>query len=101
MRFSWKNFWARIFFVKSLDEKMPFATAPDGVRLYYESRGAGEPLLLIAGRNSDHHLWNLIRGDFTGRYRVIVCDLSGTGESDKPPAPRHFLNSSGVKWKLT
>ncbi len=43
---------------------MPFITAPDGVNLYYETIGKGEPLLLVAGRNSDHHIWNLIRKDF-------------------------------------
>jgi pimeloyl-ACP methyl ester carboxylesterase len=69
----------------SLD--MPLAFAQDDVRLYYEVSGAGEPLLLIAGRASDHHLWNLVRGDFANRYRVIVYDQRGTGQSDKPEQP--------------
>ena len=43
---------------------MPFITAPDGVNLYYETIGKGEPLLLVGGRNSDHHIWNLIHKDF-------------------------------------
>ena len=66
---------------------MPFAHAPDGVRLYYEVYGRGEPLLLVAGRGVDHNLWNLIRGDFEKRYRVIIYDQRGTGQSDKPEAP--------------
>ncbi len=66
---------------------MPFAVASDGVRLYYEVQGKGEPLLLIAGRASDHHLWNPVRGDFAKRYQVVVYDARGTGQSDKPEQP--------------
>ena len=67
---------------------MPFALAEDGVRLYFEASGVGEPLLLIAGQRMDHHLWNLVRGDFK-RYQVIVYDQRGTGQSDKPEQPAY------------
>ncbi len=66
---------------------MPFATTPDNIPLYYEVVGRGEPLLLVAGRNSDHHLWNLVRRDFAKRHQVIVYDQRGTGQSDKPQQP--------------
>lgn len=66
---------------------MPFAVAPDGARIYYEFQGQGEPLLLIAGQANDHHLWNLVCGDFARHYQVIVYDQRGTGQSDKPEAP--------------
>ena len=68
---------------------MPFAVASDGTRLYYETVGQGEPLLLIGGRNSDHHIWNLIRKDFAKHYQVIVYDQRGTGQSDKPESPAY------------
>jgi 3-oxoadipate enol-lactonase len=77
---------------------MPFATAPDGARLYYEVEGAGEPLLLIAGRACDHHLWNLARRHLAKHYQVIVYDQRGTGQSDKPEQPpystRGFANDA-------
>jgi len=63
---------------------MPFAAAPDGINLYYETLGAGEPLLLVMGQASDHHGWDEVRGDFAERYQVIVYDYRGTGQSDKP-----------------
>src|SRR5579862_5250901 len=63
---------------------MPFATATDSTRLFFEEHGAGEPLLLIAGQGEDHHTWDLIREDFAAKYRVIVFDHRGTGDSDKP-----------------
>jgi 3-oxoadipate enol-lactonase len=66
---------------------MSFFTAPDGTRLYYETLGEGEPLLLVSGQGLDHTSWNGIRDDFANRYRVIVYDQRGTGQSDKPPAP--------------
>ncbi len=66
---------------------MPYATAHDGVRLYYEELGSGEPLLLIMGQGGDHTGWDGVRDDFAARFRVIVYDHRGTGQSDKPEAP--------------
>jgi 3-oxoadipate enol-lactonase len=68
---------------------MPFASAADGTQLFYESVGTGEPLLLVPGRNSDHYLWDLVMRDFTRRYRVVVYDQRGTGQSGKPAAPAY------------
>src|SRR5260370_7027689 len=68
---------------------MPFVTVPDGTRLYYETAGEGEPLLLISGSWLDHAFWNWndVRDDFVSRYRMIAYDHGGTGQSDKPDAP--------------
>jgi len=68
---------------------MPFVTVPDGTRLYYETAGEGEPLLLISGSGLDHTFWNWndVRDDFVSRYRMIAYDHRGTGQSDKPDAP--------------
>ena len=37
---------------------MPFAAASDGTKLYYETAGQGEPLLLVYGQGGDHHGWD-------------------------------------------
>lgn len=68
---------------------MPFATARDGARLYFETHGAGEPLLLVSGQASDRSAWDYVRDDFAARHRVIVFDHRGTGESDKPQVPTY------------
>jgi pimeloyl-ACP methyl ester carboxylesterase len=68
---------------------MPFATTPDGTRLYFECHGTGTPLLLLAGQASDHREWDGVRADFAAQHRVIVLDYRGTGQSDKPGAPAY------------
>lgn len=68
---------------------MPFATARDSTRLYYETHGSGEPLLLISGQASDSSAWDYVRDEFAARHRVIVFDHRGTGRSDKPQAPAY------------
>lgn len=62
---------------------MPFAPSR-GLSLYYEEVGSGEPLLLVSGQGSDHRMWDDIRNDFAGGYRVITFDHIGTGQSDMP-----------------
>jgi len=77
---------------------MPFVTATDGARLYYEVTGAGTPLLLIAGQAQDRAQWAGVRDDFAAHHHVIVFDHRGTGDSDKPAQPaystRGFANDA-------
>ena len=68
---------------------MPFATAADGTRLYFECHGTGPSLLLLAGQASDHREWYGVCADFAAHHRVIVLDYRGTGQSDKPSAPAY------------
>ena len=67
--------------------RVPYASTPDGVRLYYESIGSGTPLLLVSGQAGDRHVWDPVRADFAVRHRVITFDHRGTGDSDKPDIP--------------
>ena len=59
----------------------------DGVRLAYEERGDGRPILFVQGlgydRNGFGPLPNLLAEDF----RVIVFDNRGVGDSDAPEGP--------------
>ncbi|KIA64185.1 alpha/beta fold hydrolase [Nocardia vulneris] len=66
---------------------MPHAKAADGVRLAYQTAGAGTPLVLLAGQANNHHWWDGIRTDFETRYRTVTLDWRGTGDSDKPDEP--------------
>ena len=65
---------------------MPYVQA-NGINIYYESQGEGEPLLLIAGLGATHELWELQVPSFARWYRVVTFDNRGAGDSDKPPEP--------------
>jgi 3-oxoadipate enol-lactonase len=65
---------------------MPYANN-HGTKIYWEESGAGEPLLLIMGLGGTHRGWRRILPQLAQKYRVIVFDNRGAGESDAPPAP--------------
>ena len=63
---------------------MPTVNA-NGVDLYYEERGHGEPLLLMSPTGWPGSVWQLEQvGPLSERYRVIVYDQRGVGGSSKP-----------------
>jgi pimeloyl-ACP methyl ester carboxylesterase len=62
-------------------------TVREGVSLYYEVHGHGEPLLLIMGLGANAHFWEFQIPAFAERYRTIVFDNRGAGRSDKPAGP--------------
>ena len=59
----------------------------NGFKLFFETRGGGEPLLLLHGGTGIGADWNLVftAGDPAG-FRVIVPDLRGHGRSTNPGA---------------
>jgi len=57
------------------------------VKIHYEVRGAGAPLLLIMGYRSSSRLWGLaFLESLARRFTVVTFDNRGTGASDKPNA---------------
>jgi len=54
------------------------------ISLYYEIHGKGEPLLLIAGLDSDNSSWAGVCEKLAKYFRVIVFDNRGSGRSDTP-----------------
>jgi pimeloyl-ACP methyl ester carboxylesterase len=69
---------------------VPTVSLPTGVSLYYEERGSGEPVLVIAGTGGDHSLWDAMADVLAGTHRVITYDNRGTGESDRPTDPESY-----------
>ena len=57
------------------------------VRLAYEERGSGEPLLLIHGLGYDRHGWGPLPDLLAEDFRVVLIDNRGVGESDAPEGP--------------
>lgn len=56
-------------------------TLPDGLRFAYLEGGQGEPLMLLHGFGADKDNFTRVARMLTPRYRVIVPDLTGFGES--------------------
>jgi pimeloyl-ACP methyl ester carboxylesterase len=57
----------------------------NGINLYYEERGQGEPLLLMAPTGWPGSVWELEQVRFLAHhFRVINYDQRGIGRSDQP-----------------
>jgi len=59
----------------------------NGVDLYYEVHGEGEPLVLISGYTQDHTSWAAMLPVFAKKYRTIVLDNRGAGQTVCPDGP--------------
>jgi aminoacrylate hydrolase len=70
----------RILAANPLEETMPKANLGDG-EIYYESHGSGAPLLLVSGLGGMAAYWKPNLPAFAAKYRVIVHDHRGTGQS--------------------
>jgi len=54
----------------------------DGVKIAYQVRGAGEPaLVFVHGWSMDKSVWENQVNTFWPKYRVVVIDVAGHGES--------------------
>jgi pimeloyl-ACP methyl ester carboxylesterase len=56
----------------------------NGINMYYEERGSGEPLLLIMGITAPGSVWNVHVADWKHHFRCIIGDNRGVGQTDKP-----------------
>jgi pimeloyl-ACP methyl ester carboxylesterase len=70
----------------AMEEDAAAATASvNGAELYYETRGRGEPLLLLHGMGGCAQDWKHAARDSLAReYRLIAVDLRGHGHSTNP-----------------
>ena len=62
---------------------MPTARV-DGVNLYYEEEGAGQPLVFVHEFAGDHRSWHPQVRFFSRRYRTIAFNARGYPPSDVP-----------------
>ena len=56
----------------------------DGVRLHYQDKGIGTPLVLLHGFTSSTYSWKDVFEPLSKSFRVIAVDLKGFGFSGKP-----------------
>ena len=65
---------------------MPTAHA-NGIGIYYEMAGSGEPLLLISGLGYGLWQWHKMIPGLAEHFQVIAFDNRGAGQTDKPAGP--------------
>jgi haloacetate dehalogenase len=57
----------------------------NGVEIAFRRCGAGAPLLLVHGFPQTHVIWHRVAPLLAGSYTLVMPDLRGYGDSDKPP----------------
>jgi 3-oxoadipate enol-lactonase len=56
-----------------------------GVRIYWEERGEGTPMLLVMGLSFTLDMWYRVVPTLSKNHRLILFDNRGVGRSDSPP----------------
>ena len=77
-----------------------YFTSFDGVKIAYNVEGEGAPVLLIHGFINSRKSWRktvLMKTLINEGYKVIVPDLRGNGDSDKPQDEKAYDNDAEVK----
>jgi len=67
----------------------------DGTGIHHEAHGQGSPILLTHGFGATSRMWDEQIEEFTDRYRLILWDLPGHGESGPPPLPMAQYSPAG------
>lgn len=62
---------------------MPYVET-NGIQMYYEEKGEGDPLILIMGITARGEVWEAHAEDWSQNYRCIMPDNRGVGLTDKP-----------------
>lgn len=73
---------------------MPTATIR-GIQLVYDDLGEGQPLVFIHGHPFNRSMWDAQIDPFRGRYRLILPDLRGYGETGVT-TPRVMLDEMAL-----
>lgn len=61
---------------------MPFSVI-NGIRLYSEWHGDGEPVVLVHGSWGDHHNWDSVVPGLAQTFRVLTYDRRGHSQSER------------------
>ena len=59
-------------------------TYSKNIELYYESRGAGDPVVLLHGFGASVYTWRYLIESLSKHNQLIMIDLKGFGKSPKP-----------------
>src|SRR4030081_1075194 len=68
----------------------------DGVKIYYEVRGDGPPLLLTHGYSSTSAMWQGHVRALSKHHKLVLWDMRGHGQSDYPDNPAAYSEALTV-----
>jgi pimeloyl-ACP methyl ester carboxylesterase len=69
---------------------MPYVTTSDGVKLYYEEAGTGDPIVFVHEFGGHHLSWETQMRYFSRRYRTITYQARGWPPSEVPPGVESY-----------
>lgn len=72
----------------------------DGVKIYYEVKGDGYPVILVHGFSGTGEGWKkgqLYNDLLTAGYKVVILDQRGNGRSDKPHTDAGYAKDAEAK----
>jgi pimeloyl-ACP methyl ester carboxylesterase len=75
---------------------MPFATTPDGVRLYYETAGSGTPIVFVHEFGGDHRSWEPQMRYFARRHQCVTFGARGYPPSDVPTDVERYSQATAA-----
>ena len=75
---------------------MSYATASDGVRLYYEEAGTGTPIVFVHEFGGNWQSWELQLRHFSRRHRCITFAARGYPPSDVPSDVERYSQANAA-----
>jgi len=70
--------------VKAQDSPAGQTLPINGMQMYYEDYGRGEPLVMLHGFTGSSQGWHPFIEEFSAHYRLIIPDLRGHGRTNNP-----------------
>jgi pimeloyl-ACP methyl ester carboxylesterase len=68
----------------------------NGVQIYYEVHGSGPAVLLTHGYSATSEMWKPNIAALSPRYRLILWDMRGHGQTDSPDDPAAYSEEATV-----
>ena len=78
----------------TLDEYRGQLKTLNGIELYFELHGTGEPVLLLHGFSGSSQDWAAVASDWSRDFQLIVPDLRGHGRSSVLATPFRHADAS-------
>ncbi|HVA78411.1 MAG TPA: alpha/beta fold hydrolase [Candidatus Binataceae bacterium] len=75
---------------------MPFLERDNGVKIFYEERGAGPAVLLSHGYSASARMWRGQMDALSDCYHLIAWDMRGHDRSDSPDDPALYNHELAV-----